>query len=115
MYLAINQVAIDSCLTGKSTLFRRTDLAKGVANYRPLSKAGVADKGGLDAFAAYLGEDNMIGSAIWHGAGLRHAMTGDVAGNTVGGMTLKAYFWRRVRWIRIRKTMVTCVPSCFTS
>ena len=93
---------------GKSSLFRRSDLDRATKQYRYTRGDSRA---GIECFGAYLGEDNMIGSALWWGLGLRHAMTSDLAGNTVGAMTVKQYFWRRVRWIRIRKYMVTCVKS----
>lgn len=47
----------------------------------------------------------MIGLGIFHQLKLRHAMTSDVALNAVGSMTFSDYFWRRVRWIRVRKQM----------
>lgn len=56
----------------------------------------------LQGYGDYLGEDNMIGHALWHQLGLGHAMNSDVVGNSVGRMSLRTYFWRRVRWIRVR-------------
>lgn len=50
MYLGINWLALDSCVMGKSTLFRRSDLDK---------------VGGLEAFGKYLAEDNYIGLAVF--------------------------------------------------
>ncbi|GAA6013065.1 hypothetical protein JCM8202_003005 [Rhodotorula sphaerocarpa] len=114
MYLAINRVAVASCVTGKSCLYRKSDLARAAARKRergrlPLPPPGLAgtEEGGLAAFGQYLGEDNEIGVAIWEELGMRHAMGVEVAGNTVGSMTLATYFRRRVRWIRVRKYMVT--------
>ncbi|KEI41010.1 glycosyltransferase family 21 protein [Mixia osmundae IAM 14324] len=106
MYLAINFLRVDSCVMGKSTLFRRSDLNVATTKRAARSKSTNAATG-LEAFGRYLGEDNMIGSAIWHDLGYRHAMSVDVAGNTIGSMALSSYFWRRVRWIRVRKYMVT--------
>lgn len=114
MYLAINRVAVASCVTGKSCLYRKSDLARASALKRergklPLPPPGLAgtDEAGLAAFGQYLGEDNEIGVAIWEELGMRHAMGVEVAGNAVGSMTFTKYFRRRVRWIRVRKYMVT--------
>lgn len=103
MYLAINQCQVDSCIVGKSNLYRKSDLER-----LPSLKAHQSGRA-LEAFGDYLGEDNMIGTKLWHELGLRHAMNEDVVGNTIGNMSLQSYFWRRVRWIRVRKYMVLCV------
>jgi ceramide glucosyltransferase len=134
MYLGINALAVDSCLNGKSNLFRKSDLERALLVQKAkktkslLSRSSPASSTsssltatlnqspdvdqqspGLEAFGKYLGEDNMIGSAIWHNLGLRHALTSDVVGNSIGSMSFQKYFWRRVRWIRVRKYMTTCV------
>jgi ceramide glucosyltransferase len=46
IYLVINWLAVDSCIIGKSIIFRRSDLAR---------------SGGLESLSNYLAEDNMIG------------------------------------------------------
>ncbi|KAM0753749.1 hypothetical protein T439DRAFT_162764 [Meredithblackwellia eburnea MCA 4105] len=113
MYLAINFVAIASCVCGKSCLYRKTDLERaamhrmtgdGLAKNK--GKALAEGEGGLAAFGKYLGEDNMIGEALWEDLGMRHALTTDLAGNTVGSMSIFTFVGRRVRWIRVRKYMV---------
>ncbi|KAM0792431.1 hypothetical protein ACM66B_005108 [Microbotryomycetes sp. NB124-2] len=122
MYLAINAVAVASCVTGKSCLYRKSDLER-AAEKKRLSGKGhqLAPGDGLAAFGRYLGEDNMIGEAIWDDLGMRHAMGGDIAGNAVGSMTYSIYFRRRVRWIRVRKYMVVAstlvepFTECFVS
>lgn len=117
MYLAINEPAIDSCVCGKSCLFRKSDLeratrahdekTKGRSSVRDaMDSLSEQDRYGIAAFGEYLGEDNMIGRFIWHDIGMRHAIAPDVAANAVGNMSLEKYFWRRVRWIRVRKYMV---------
>ncbi|KAI0931763.1 hypothetical protein AcW1_000918 [Taiwanofungus camphoratus] len=110
MYLAINTVAIESCVVGKSNLYRRSDLERVDGTLKPVSDVNHGgrqprDKG-LAAFGRFIAEDNMIASALWHELGLRHELSCDVARNAVGSMSLMDYFWRRVRWVRVRKRMV---------
>jgi ceramide glucosyltransferase len=107
MYVAINTVAIDSCVVGKSNMYRRSDLER-VNGSLMSAKASKepAEQTGLPAFAKFLAEDNLIASALWHELDLRHDLSSDVAQNVVGRMTMRDYLWRRVRWIRVRKQMV---------
>lgn len=120
MYLAINQVQIASCVTGKSCLYKKSDLVKAATRKLERSKSGLKalsssseQEPGLATFGQYLGEDNEIGVAIWEELGMRHAMGNEMAGNTVGTMSFAKYFRRRVRWIRVRKYMVTWVFFSF--
>lgn len=110
MYLAINTVAIESCVMGKSNLYRRSDLEQvnGSLKPHPPRDSNVPSSGefGLIAFANHLSEDNMIAAALWHELGLRHDLSCDIARNVVGNMSLSDYIMRRVRWIRVRKHMV---------
>lgn len=107
MYLAINTVAIESCVVGKSNLYRRSDLENVNGSLKPHKETdpGEGDYG-LAAFGSFLAEDNMIASALWHELDCRHDLSCDVAHNAIGKMTLADYVWRRVRWIRVRKHMV---------
>ncbi|CCM03119.1 uncharacterized protein FIBRA_05240 [Fibroporia radiculosa] len=109
MYLAINFVAVDSCVVGKSNLYRRSDVERVDGSLKPIShaqdEATYSGGRGLAAFGRFLAEDNMIASALWHELGLRHDLSCDVARNAVGNMSLSDYFWRRVRWVRVRKRM----------
>ncbi|KAI6162082.1 glycosyltransferase family 21 protein [Pisolithus thermaeus] len=108
MYLAINTVAIESCVVGKSNLYRRSDLERVDGSLKP--KPAIVDsftrKCGLPAFGSFLAEDNMIASALWHELDLRHDLSCDTANNAIGKMSLTDYVWRRVRWIRVRKQMI---------
>lgn len=111
MYLALNAVAIESCVVGKSNLYRRSDVERVNASLKPRPAATLGaghpiGTHGLAAFGKYLAEDNMIASALWHELDLRHDLSCDVVHNAVGHMTLADYVWRRVRWIRVRKHMV---------
>ena len=110
MYIAINMVAVDSCVVGKSCLYRKSDLERVDGSLKPIANAenGGAQPGdrGLAAFGRFLAEDNMIAGALWHELGLRHDLSCDVAKNAVGDMTLWDYVARRIRWVRVRKRMV---------
>ncbi|PPQ67087.1 hypothetical protein CVT25_005688 [Psilocybe cyanescens] len=110
MYIAINTVAVESCVVGKSNLYRRSDLERLDGSLVPIQTqiAGTREPGkyGLPAFGRFLAEDNMIASALWHELDLRHDLSCDVARNVVGNMSFSDYVWRRVRWIRVRKRMV---------
>ena len=110
MYIAINTVAVDSCVVGKSCLYRKSDLERVNGSLRPIPNAanGGCQPGdrGLETFGRFLAEDNMIAGALWHELGLRHDLSCDVAKNAVGDMSLMDYIARRIRWIRVRKRMV---------
>lgn len=117
MYIAINTVALESCVVGKSNLYRRSDIDKLDGSLKPhlpppsgsvsapTSTSAGCDHG-LRAFGRFLAEDNMIASALWHELDVRHELSCDVARNAIGNMSLSDYIWRRVRWIRVRKHMV---------
>ncbi|KAJ6604487.1 glycosyltransferase like family 2-domain-containing protein [Mycena vulgaris] len=111
MYLAINTAAVESCVMGKSNLYRRSDLERVTGSMKPIQPSNPAttqpgQQYGLPAFGRFLAEDNMIASALWHELGDRHDLSCDVARNVVGNMSFSDYVWRRVRWIRVRKHMV---------
>jgi len=110
MYIAINTVALESCVVGKSNLYRRSDVERLNATLIPARSQALNTTEprtyGLPAFGRFMAEDNMIASALWHELGLRHDLSCDVARNVVGNMSFMDYVWRRVRWIRVRKHMV---------
>ncbi|KAG8814273.1 hypothetical protein FRC19_001846 [Serendipita sp. 401] len=111
MYIALNALAIDSCVMGKSNLYRRSHIEQISSSRVPLSKQNLLPppRGpvrGLPAVAKYAAEDAKIGQAIWHELGLSHILDVDVAANALGPMSFKAYVERRARWIRVRKADV---------
>ncbi|KAF7967553.1 hypothetical protein HWV62_33927 [Athelia sp. TMB] len=112
MYIALNATAVESCVVGKSNIYRRSDLERVNGSMKPHADLGaqpdtpLTTRKGLAAFGKYLAEDNCIAAAMWHELDLRHDLSCDVAHNAVGHMTLADYVWRRVRWIRVRKHMV---------
>ncbi|KAG0245073.1 hypothetical protein BGW41_004330 [Actinomortierella wolfii] len=91
MYLFINWTGLASCVVGKSSMYRKSDLDK---------------SGGLAAYGKYMAEDNLIATAIFN-MGYKHEMTSDLAYQSLGSMTPTDYFLRRSRWTRIRKYTVT--------
>ncbi|KAF8924740.1 hypothetical protein BGZ58_001501 [Dissophora ornata] len=91
MYLFINWTGLASCVVGKSSLYRRSDLDK---------------VGGLAKFGKYMAEDNLVATEIFN-MGYKHEMTSDLAYQSLGSMTPSDYFLRRARWTRIRKYTVT--------
>lgn len=110
MYIAINTVGIESCVVGKSNMYRRSDVERLNASMMPtrqqISQNHETALYGLPAFGKFLAEDNMIAAALWHELGLRHDLSCDIARNIIGNMSFMDYVWRRVRWIRVRKHMV---------
>ncbi|KAI9513059.1 glycosyltransferase family 21 protein [Russula earlei] len=109
MYIAINAVAVDSCVMGKSNLFRRSDLERldGTLVRQQHHESKNSRRGrGLAAFGRFIAEDQMIGLALWHELDLRHGLSCDVAYNALGAMNLSDYIRRRIRWIRVRKHMI---------
>ena len=108
MYIAINILALDSCVMGKSNLYRRSDVDRLDGSLKPHTgnTPDLPTERGFKVFGKYMAEDALIASAIWHELGLRHDLSCDVAYNAIGDMSLKDYILRRVRWIRVRKHMV---------
>ena len=124
-YVSLNNLAIAPCVNGKLNLYRKLDLDHAVARI-PLQRLPffsdanvildarrVAEKGPghlMEFFAKYIGEDNMIGIALWEYCGGRTALTGDVVVQPLQTQnqadSLREYCNRRVRWLRVRKYMV---------
>jgi ceramide glucosyltransferase len=105
MYIAINTVAVDSCVIGKSNLLRRSDLECLDGSLIRQQYPDNEQRRGLAAFGRFLAEDNMIALALWHELDLRHDLSYDIAYHTLEDMSLSDYVRRRVRWIRIRTHM----------
>jgi len=106
MYIAINALAVDSCVVGKSNIFRRSDIERLDGSLvRQRNHENSSHSRGLAAFGRFIAEDNMIGLALWHELDLRHSLSCDIAYNTLGDMSLIDYVRRRIRWIRVRKHM----------
>lgn len=65
---------------------------------------------GIEFFSTYIGEDNMIGTALWDMLGGRTGMTMDAVVQPLrfGAKDegLRNFINRRVRWLRVRKYMV---------
>ncbi|CAD6576865.1 MAG: hypothetical protein TREMPRED_001789 [Tremellales sp. Tagirdzhanova-0007] len=110
MYLAINSVALDSCVIGKSNLYSRTNIAS-LTTPSPSLRKTPNPPSGLAGFSPFLAEDNMIALSLWHELCLKHAMSGDVALDFLGALSVRAYINRRVRWIRVRKRMAPVLAT----
>lgn len=102
-YTAINTVAIEPCVMGKSNLYRRSVLDSAVA--AKLKQKVVAPGTGIQHFAEYIAEDNMIAMCIW-AAGGRSAMTCDSVIQPLTKFSVTSYCERRIRWLRVRRYMV---------
>ncbi|WWC59946.1 uncharacterized protein I303_102509 [Kwoniella dejecticola CBS 10117] len=110
MYLAINAVAVDSCVVGKSNLYSRSNIAE-LTTPSPTLRNLPNPPSGLAGYSPFLAEDNMIGLGLWHQLNLKHAMTSDVACDFLGALTVKDYIDRRVRWLRVRKKMTPIIAT----
>ncbi|KAH9005577.1 glycosyltransferase family 21 protein [Lactarius hatsudake] len=96
LYIAINAAAVESCVVGKSNLFRRSDLERLDGSLIPRGKQrNSGQQRGLAAFSRFSVEDNMIGLSLWHELDVRHDLSCDVAYNTLGDMSLSDYLCRR--------------------
>ncbi|TCD65664.1 hypothetical protein EIP91_002337 [Steccherinum ochraceum] len=112
MYLAINTVGLDSCVVGKSNLYRKSDLERVDGTLKPHGDAQDFPHGtGLAAFGRFLAEDNMIGQAVWKELDLRHDLSCDVARTSVGSMSFYDYILRRIRWLRLRRQMLALIVT----
>ncbi|CDZ97163.1 Ceramide glucosyltransferase [Phaffia rhodozyma] len=98
---------LDSCVMGKSNFYLKSDVQKIIPGRKPPNPASNPPPIlGLASFSPYLAEDNMLALSLMHQLSIRHSIeTPDVAINLIGPMTFRDYFWRRVRWIRVRKEM----------
>jgi ceramide glucosyltransferase len=134
MYLAINALSVDSCVMGKSNLYRKSDLACVPDSFFNVGAQGTRGEEGaigsvafeqaqqesraplsqsisrpLARFSIFLAEDNMLALSLWRKPlDLAHTLIArDVARTSVGEVKSLADYWnRRVRWIRVRRHMV---------
>ncbi|KAL2268989.1 hypothetical protein VTJ83DRAFT_3835 [Remersonia thermophila] len=115
-YSAINTVGLAPCALGKSNMFRKSHLDLLTDPSRnPSIPACSRGRRGLDFFSSYICEDHLVGDLLWRAPGRllpgapfrNHGLVfGEVALQPVAGMTVAAYFARRVRWLRVRKWTV---------
>ncbi|KAF5100994.1 hypothetical protein DV451_002334 [Geotrichum candidum] len=124
MYSAINALAVDACVMGKSNMYRRSVIDAAVAHklsqqstssqIDPSNRNKFSSKGhGIRHFAQYIAEDNMIAQCIWNHAisqGVKRsnitALTSDSVVQPLSGFSVKGYCDRRIRWLRVRRFMV---------
>ncbi|WWC87552.1 uncharacterized protein L201_002442 [Kwoniella dendrophila CBS 6074] len=110
MYLAINAVAVDSCVVGKSNMYSRDSISH-LTTPSPSLRQLPNPPSGLAGYSPFLAEDNMIALGLWHQLKLKHAMTSDVALDFLGALSVKDYINRRVRWLRVRKKMTPIIAT----
>ncbi|KAJ5281723.1 Nucleotide-diphospho-sugar transferase [Penicillium angulare] len=113
MYTAINFWKIGPCVTGKSTMLRRSDLDTRECK---LHKTAITEQQhepkrcshtGLDTLSNVLCEDQMIADFMWdvknHSRRQRHGLLlGELAIQPVN-LGLREYCIRHMRWVRARK------------
>ncbi|RLV82535.1 Ceramide glucosyltransferase [Meyerozyma sp. JA9] len=123
-YVSLNNLAVAPCVNGKSNIYRRSDLDLAVAAI-PIRHSAffntpavrndalqltreAAPGNSIKFFSKYIGEDNMIGIALWENLHGRTGLTSDVVIQPLSGTdnTVGNYVERRVRWLRVRKYMV---------
>lgn len=122
-YVSLNNLSVAPCVNGKSNMYRRLDLDYAVSRIPHLSSsffgdelvkqdaARISAKGPghlIEFFARYIGEDNMIGIALWEYCYGRTALTGDLVVQPLVNVenSKREYINRRIRWLRVRKYMV---------
>ncbi|KAL1840460.1 hypothetical protein VTJ49DRAFT_457 [Mycothermus thermophilus] len=114
-YSAINTVCLAPCTLGKSNMFRKSHLDLLTDPSHNPSIPTSRNRRGLDFFSSYICEDHLVGDLLWRAPGKllpggpfrNHGLVfGEVAIQPVAGMTVAAYFARRVRWLRVRKWTV---------
>ncbi|OCF30818.1 ceramide glucosyltransferase [Kwoniella heveanensis BCC8398] len=110
MYLAINAIAVDSCVVGKSNMYSRENISQ-LKTPAPSLRALPNPPTGLAGYSPFLAEDNMIALGLWHQLKLKHAMTSDVALDFLGALSVTDYVDRRVRWLRVRKKMTPLIAT----
>ncbi|KAF9877062.1 ceramide glucosyltransferase [Colletotrichum karsti] len=110
-YGAINTVGVAPCAVGKSTMFRKSHLDQITdPAQNPIISAEKKLPKGIDHFSEYICEDHLIGDLLWRSKlpGFRNhgLVVGDLAVQPMAGMSVRAYFNRRARWLRARKYTV---------
>lgn len=124
-YVSLNNACIAPCVNGKSNMYRKSDLDHAISQI-PVKKSAffsedsvindasrITAKGpghSIEFFSKYIGEDNMIGIALWEYCNGRTALTGDAVIQPLEAQnqhnSIVEYCNRRVRWLRVRKYMV---------
>jgi ceramide glucosyltransferase len=114
VYLTLNQLKLESCVMGKSNIFRKSVISQLRIHPPPSSPSTLysrnEEKTGLEAFANCLVEDNAIASALHYQLHLLHVIPEGrdamVRYHLPKNMSFKEHINRRMGWIRVRKHMV---------
>lgn len=103
-YVALNRIQPAPCINGKSNIYRRSDLDKSV---EIITNEIVEKGGGMKYFAKFIGEDNVIATALFDNVNGCAGMSRDFVLQPISGQnSVEDYIDRRVRWLRVRKYMV---------
>lgn len=111
-YGAINTVGVAPCIIGKSNMFRKSHLDKYTdpTHNHNLPPASYTRGTGVDFFSNNICEDHLIGELLWKadipGHSKHGLVWGDICVQPVCGVSVGAYWGRRVRWLRARKWTV---------
>lgn len=124
-YVSLNNLELGPCVNGKSNMYRKSDLDRAVSlipkfqNTSPFFHtpsvvrdaqyySSLGPGHSIKFFSRYIGEDNMIGIALWENINGKTGLTGDVVIQPLSGVDndVSDYIKRRVRWQRVRKYMV---------
>lgn len=131
-YSAINTVGVAPCVIGKSNMFRKAHLDTYTQpSHNPhLAPSDAARGTGVDFFSSYICEDHLISDLLWNAPipadttttttttdpktppppprpfGNHALVPGDLAIQPVAAVPVRAYWARRVRWLRVRKWTV---------
>jgi ceramide glucosyltransferase len=106
LYTAINIEKLDTCVTGKSTMFRKSDLEERRCTISSCRQP--CNHSGLDGISAAICEDHTISAYLWHKAPFResyarHGMIYDELAIQPSCLTFLEFLSRHIRWIRCRK------------
>ncbi|KAK6203535.1 ceramide glucosyltransferase [Scheffersomyces amazonensis] len=125
-YISLNNLSVAPCVNGKSNIYRKSDLDKSVSlmssainsqffgdskvinDSKILTSESMIPGNSIKFFSRYIGEDNMIGIALWENCMGKTGLSGDIVIQPLSGAdnSINDYMKRRIRWLRVRKYMV---------
>lgn len=112
LYTAINVLGVGPCVTGKSTMFRRSDLDRRACTLlrcREGATRARCNHNGLEGVSDFLCEDQVMGDYLWRQAAAegptrgKHCLIADQVAIQPVHIGYRGFMHRRIRWIRCRK------------